>query len=130
MSDIFELKRLCSNPDGTFGSLIKSSRIFCMTLEPQEPKLPAGIYLCELYKADSRNYLVYKINFPQADGRPILFHTGNSIVDTEGCILIGSFDPTYRHNGKTGVSNSKASFDLLMETKLPSFWLKVVDVNG
>jgi hypothetical protein len=131
LNNYFKLKRVCSNESGTFGALVDEyGKLFCMTLEPQVVKLPAGIYLCELYMSPKHGYNVYKIDFPQADGRPLEFHIGNSIDDTEGCVLVGSFDPTYRHNEKPGVRNSKSSFDLLMETKSPSFWLKVVDVNG
>jgi len=101
-----------------------------MTLEPEIPKLPAGIYLCEIYMSPKRGYNVYKIDFPQADGRPLEFHIVNTIHDTEGCIGVGSFDPTWRMDGLTGICNSKAAFDLLMKTQLPSFWLKVVDANG
>lgn len=124
---MFRLQRINSSKNGTFGALVKDGELFMMTLELQVPKLPAGIYMCELYFSPKRGYNVYKIVFPQEDGRPLEFHIGNDINDTEGCILVGSFDPTFRINGLPGVCNSKASFDLLMATGLPSFILQVVD---
>jgi hypothetical protein len=124
---MFKLKRVCSNINGTFGALVKDGELFCMTLEPQIPKLPVGLYKCELFYSHKRGYDVYKIIFPQADDIPLELHIGNTIKDTEGCILIGSFDPTFRHDDLPGICNSKISFDLLMSTKLPDFLLQVVD---
>ena len=131
---MFTLKRICSNKSGTFDALIQDNHLFMMVLEPQFPKLPiGGPYKCELFQSPKlmlrglpdAECWVYKIDFPQEDGRPLEFHIGNDILDTEGCLLTGGFDATFRHNGLPGVFNSKIHFDLLMATKLPYFWLTV-----
>jgi hypothetical protein len=126
----FILQRITSSKNGTFGALVKDSELFCMTLELQFPKLPAGLYKCEIFYSLKRGYDVYKIDFPQPDDVPLEFHIGNTIKDTTGCILVGSFDPTFVCDGLPGIFNSKIAFDRLMATKLPYFWLKVIDING
>jgi hypothetical protein len=124
---MFILNRIISTGNGTFGALIRDDQMFCMTLEPPIPKLPAGTYKCELYDSPKRGYKVYKIDFPQEDGIPLEIHIGNTIADTTGCILVGGFDPSWRYDDMPGVFNSKMAFDMLMETKLPCFWLQVIE---
>ena len=124
---MFTLKRIISTGNGTFSALLRDDQMFCMILEPSIPKLPVGIYKCELYYSPKHECNVYKIDYPQADGQPLEFHWGNSIMDTKGCLLTGGFDLSFRHDGMPGVCNSKMHFDLLMDTKLPYFWLQVIE---
>jgi hypothetical protein len=130
LNNYFKLKRICSNESGTFGALVDEyGKLFCMTLEPKEVKLPVGMYLCDLYRSPKRGYDVFKIDIPQEDGRPLEFHIGNTIKDTEGCVLVGGFDPSYLCDGMEGVFNSKMAFDKLMGLGLTGFWLRVVGIN-
>jgi len=109
---IVELLRLETSRAGTFGILKINKQIFCATLEPgdllnkpDQSSVPAGQYWCH-----KDNSLRLGPTFEVADvpGRNgILFHAGNTIEDTAGCILLGeSFgklkgDRAILNSGKT-----------------------------
>ena len=81
---------------GTLGVLKINDKLFCCTLEEsdQENKnsisnIPTGQYLCKRYSSEK-----YKNTFEVTgvtDRDKILFHAGNTISDTEGCILLGLY---------------------------------------
>lgn len=91
---IVELLRREESNFGSIGILSVDKKILCFTLEPpnkqnyvNESCIPTGQYLCK------------KINSPKfgetfevigVTGRShILFHTGNTSEQTQGCILLG-----------------------------------------
>lgn len=91
-----ELLRLEMNKEhGTFGVLLIDDEFFCLTLELPDrgnqkniSSIPEGKYLCVPYlsKKYANSYKV--VDVPGRTG--ILFHAGNTVKDTKGCILLGS----------------------------------------
>jgi hypothetical protein len=78
---------------GTFGVLLLGAWTFCVTLEPPERAnqrnvscIPPGNYTCERIMSPrfGTTYEVYGI--PNRSG--ILFHGGNIVEHTEGCIIL------------------------------------------
>jgi len=81
---------------GTFGVLRIDKRVFCCTLEPCDKEnaqsissIPAQQYQC--IKITSPKFgPTYKVC--DVPGREdILFHKGNAVGDTLGCILLGQY---------------------------------------
>ena len=90
-----EITRIGEGPSGTFGALKIEGEYVCLTLErpwednkPNVSCIPIGTYICK--RVDSPRYGdVFEVNC--VPGRShILFHKGNTINDTKGCILLGS----------------------------------------
>lgn len=137
-----EIVRVESGRDGTFGVLLLDGMVFCVTLElpwrgnaQGVSSIPAGRYLCQR----TASPLVARITDGKWDetfevsgvpGRSrILFHSGNTVVDSRGCILVASSYGKLREN--RGILNSGATFDLFMTAlrNVNAFGLTVRDVN-
>jgi len=138
------LNRILKTNDYTIGELSVDGKYLCDTIEdavrplpescPNTPKgiackckekvygktaVPAGTYKVKLgYSNRFRRILPQVLDVPHFLG--ILIHTGNSNKDTEGCIIVGTWD------GKTEnwVSNSRKNFNKLFDM------LKQADKNG
>ena len=116
------IKRVENSPhDGTFGVLLMNDRVFCVTLElpdkdnqPNASCIPPGQYTCDVYQSRKfgKTYIVRDV--PDRSG--ILFHAGNSITDTAGCILLASSFAKIYHNEveRRGVLNSGETFQGFM----------------
>ena len=103
------LKRIYKKGTFTLGALqiqtesnndFRTSKYFCDTLEPhaidwrREEKvagktaIPTGRYrLVMSYSKTYKRRMPYLLNVPHFTG--IMIHTGNSVDDTRGCILVG-----------------------------------------
>lgn len=89
-----ELLRVGQSSRGTFGVLRHGDVPFALTLEPPwknnapgESCIPAGRYECVRVRSPKFGNTFEVTGVP---GRThVLFHKGNTIEDTEGCILIG-----------------------------------------
>ena len=88
------LYRFEQSPISTLGTLFYNHQWLCFTLEPPWKDnlrgiscIPAKTYKCE-YRQSPRFGLSLKVLnvFPRAH---ILFHSGNTTKDTQGCILPG-----------------------------------------
>ena len=88
------LRRIAYTEHGTFGVLMDNGVPFAVTLERpwlnnrrNVSCIPTGKYLCEKYssKKHPKTYQVKDV----ADRTGILFHTGNIMDHSAGCILIG-----------------------------------------
>jgi hypothetical protein len=90
-----KIKRIDNAEDGVFGVLLLDDQVCCVTLE--RPWLdnsiniscvPPGVYQCR--RVHSPNYGdTFEIS--DVPGRThILFHIGNTIKDSKGCVLLGS----------------------------------------
>lgn len=95
---ILRLKRVSTSPKGTFGVLMGTFVPLCVTLElpwnnnaEDTSCIPIGTYLCKRIKSPKFGET---FEITGVDRRTyILFHHGNTIKDTNGCILLGrSFD--------------------------------------
>jgi hypothetical protein len=112
--------------DGTFGALLLNGKVFCVTLEPPDrnnapniSNIPPGQYIAK--RATSP--LVQKITkgkhkdtfeITNIPGRAkVLFHPGNTVADTQGCVLLGQYWDKLK--GDRAVLNSGATFDKFME---------------
>jgi len=102
---------------GTFGYMRIQKRVFCVTLEPTDEEnhpnissIPAQQYTATRW--DSPKYGVTFMVEDVPDRDFILFHGGNIIDHTQGCILLA------QHQGKLGakraVLNSGNTFKQFM----------------
>lgn len=77
---------------GTFGVLyipVGDSYISFQTLEPRKPIIPVGTYpVTYTFSVKFRRYLPLINNVVGHSG--VRIHSGNTVKDTIGCILIGS----------------------------------------
>lgn len=92
--------RLTRDSSPTLGVLLADSKPILLTLEPPNldniPKrscIPLGVYSCErvFNRTTSGGLKIERtIEVKNVPGRSgILFHIGNTVKDTEGCILLG-----------------------------------------
>jgi hypothetical protein len=93
MQPVLELIRLEETDAGTFGVLKVNKQVFCVTLEPGDlenaenrSSIPAQQYTCRRVSSPAFGKTYQVLGVP---GRSdILFHPGNTIADTAGCILL------------------------------------------
>lgn len=123
MLPVVELIRLEENSDfGTLGILKVNKEIFCCTLEPNDMEntpyissIPAQQYTCKRYSSSKYPNTFQIMDVPNRS--KILFHPGNKIKDTAGCILLGKmfYDLAYDR----GIANSGATFNRFISTMEP-----------
>ena len=90
--------------DAVLGSLYVGGFKVCETLENKEKLIPCGEYNLNVSKSpkfDRLLPLVYNDEVPMRRG--IRIHVGNSVKDTEGCILVG-----FKRNGDKLINSSHA----------------------
>lgn len=113
------LNRIFLGSSATIGELLINDKHLCDTLEdrvrPEGEKvygktaIPEGKYEIELtHSPRFKKILPEILNVPNFSG--IRIHTGNSSKDTEGCILVGTWDG----EKEDWVGSSKIAFDELM----------------
>lgn len=114
-----KLNRIFPGSSATIGELLVNDKYLCDTLEdrvrPEGEKvygktaIPEGTYEVKLtYSPRFKKILPEILNVPNFSG--IRIHTGNSSKDTEGCILVGTWDG----EKEDWVGNSRIAFDELM----------------
>jgi len=89
-----DLIRVCSSDEGTFGVMVIDNNPLCVTCEePWKDNarkvscIPSGEYSCIPHNG-GRFKDVWEVS--GVSGRTaVLIHNGNTINDTEGCILVG-----------------------------------------
>lgn len=128
-----KLKRIANTNDGTFGVLLDKGVPFCLTLERPwldnrvgESCIPGGTYICKRINSPKFGITFEVTNVP---GRShILFHKGNIMDDSHGCIIVG--EQFEYINGRNGVLASGKAFNELMsrlkgynEFELTIVWL-------
>jgi len=117
----------------TLGVLMIDEEIFCVTLENpwknnkvNESCIPADIYICKRYESNKYGdtYLVKDV-----EGRTwILFHWGNFVSNTDGCILLGE---SYTYiNGEKAIGSSKKAFLAFIDKlgEVDNFILEIKEV--
>lgn len=90
---MLKLVRLEEAIDGTFGALLIDDHVFCVTLEPPDKdnvqdisNIPPGKYICKCVM--SRKY-GDTFEITDVPGRShVLFHSGNIVDHTRGCVLL------------------------------------------
>lgn len=113
-------------PDGTFGILSLKNRPLCVTCEnpwkdnlPRESCIPPGTYQCKAFNGVRYKNVWEVTNVPGRSA--ILFHHGNTIRDTEGCILVGRGFSTL--NGLPSITESVTTLNMLRTVLPPEFTL-------
>ena len=115
---VFNVKRITSTTDGTFGVLLHKGNPLFLTLEPPWKNnekyvscIPQGGYYCE--RRHSQRFETDVFQILNVENRTsIIIHPGNLLKDTHGCILIGtSFGEIGNHYG---ILQSKRAFGLFM----------------
>lgn len=112
-----KVNRYKSKNKVTIGELWMNGKFFCMTLEDEiRPLLdkifggtaiPSGKYtLAMTYSNRFQQYMPQVLNVPGFEG--IRIHPGNTIADTNGCLLIGETA------NEVQVFNSKDAFNKLI----------------
>ncbi len=117
---VLELIRLEeSHKFGTFGILKIDKMIFCVTLEPSDQlnapfisSIPAQQYMCRRYDSSRYGKTWVVENVPNRVG--ILFHPGNMVEDTRGCILLAQHFGKLR--GNRAILNSGQTFASFMHS--------------
>lgn len=98
---------------GTFSVLTLNGEAYCVTLEPPEREnlaqkscIPAGQYIAR--RVDSPKFgKTWEItNVPNRSA--VLFHGGNQVTDTLGCVLLAQYFGKLK--GNRAVLNSGATF--------------------
>lgn len=113
------LNRIFLGSSATIGELLVNDKHLCDTLEdrvrPEGEKvygktaIPEGTYEVKLtHSPRFKKILPEILNVPNFSG--IRIHTGNSSKDTEGCILVGTWDG----EKEDWVGNSRIAFDELI----------------
>lgn len=113
------LNRIFLGSSATIGELLINDKHLCDTIEdrvrPEGEKvygktaIPEGTYEVKLtHSPRFKKILPEILNVPNFSG--IRIHTGNSSKDTEGCILVGTWDG----EKEDWVGSSKIAFDKLM----------------
>ena len=118
MKPILELIRLEEDAiSGTFGVLRIQKELFCVTLEPSDllnlkgrSSIPAQQYDCLRYLSPRFGETFIVTDVP--DRTDVLFHPGNKVIDTEGCILLGQYPSKLK--GDRAVLNSGETFKAFM----------------
>lgn len=115
---VVELVRLEEHSSqGTFGILRINKSLFCVTLESggKENKenvssIPAKQYICYKRKSLRFNETFEVMNVPER--KDILFHSGNVIEDTTGCVLLAQHFGKLK--GRRAILNSGKTFKQFM----------------
>lgn len=124
------LFRVTQSADGTFGVLCNGSVPIATTCEdPWSDNatgascIPAGIYNCIPH--NSPKYAnVWEVS--EVPGRlAILIHNGNTIDDTQGCILVGNGFGML--NGKISILDSRMTLQRLQGALPKTFDIEIID---
>lgn len=119
MIPILELIRLEeSHRFGTFGVLRINKEVFCVTLEPRDEEnvkevssIPAQQYICVRHQSPKFGPTFEITDVP---GRShVLFHSGNRIEHTSGCILLA--EHFGKLQGDRAILNSGKTFREFLE---------------
>lgn len=127
----YRLVRTSYSPQGTFGMLHNKDGIpICVTLEEpwkdnqrKASCIPTGVYHCVTHNGEKFKGVWRLENVKDRDA--ILIHAGNTLDDTEGCILVGSRNGSL--HGKPAVLDSKNTLNQLRGILGDAFDLEITD---
>ena len=117
MKPVIEIIRLEETMAGTFGVLKINKEVFCVTLEPPDRLnkknrscISAQQYICDQVETQKYGTTYRVMNVP---GRTdILFHAGNVVSHTHGCILLAEYFGKLQ--GDRAILNSGRTFKQFM----------------
>lgn len=129
MDQVF-LHRVISSDKGTFGVLILNDTPLCVTCEDpwNDNKtsiscIPYGEYSANKYSSPKYPDVWIVNNVPKRTA--ILIHAGNTIKDTQGCVLVGEYFTDF--NGVPGIANSGLTLNRLRKLLPKEFKLVIID---
>jgi len=109
------ITRVETSPDGALGVLSIGGTAFCWTLQPDPTDkhffIPEGEYDYKRFHG-TKHPDTFEIVVPGHIA--LLFHSGNTEDDTEGCIILGS-DKAYDITEKRCVIKSRFAFNAFMD---------------
>jgi hypothetical protein len=121
---VYKLWRGKSTERGTLGTISHMGKLICYTLERPwrnnergVSSIPTGSYTVVPHSGPRFKNVWRLENVPGREA--ILIHAGNSIADTQGCILVG-LQPS-----PNGVSQSQAALTMLRRILPEKFILEV-----
>lgn len=124
------LRRIAQSGMGTFGVILNGNIPICISCEDpwNDNKkgiscIPEGIYKVRRYSGTKYKNVFEITNVPNRSA--ILIHWGNTMKDTEGCILLGKFFGSI--DGIPAVIESKLAFDKFSQIVPDTFDLKIVN---
>lgn len=112
------MKHLVIKRNKDFGQLIYMGKLICFTIDPH--KLTPGLYNLKLnYSTKFKTNLPLLYNEDFGEERGFRIHAGNTLKDSNGCILVGTaIDTEFKlMNSRTALSNV---LDILRESDI---WL-------
>jgi hypothetical protein len=125
------LKRIAMSEAGTFGVLVDGGLPFAVTLERRwadnqadVSSIPPGAYRCKRV-ASPRFGETFEVTGVPGRSR-ILFHKGNTVADTHGCVLVGE-----QFEGPAILSSAKGFEEFMEKTRgADGFTLHIEDHTG
>ena len=116
---LIRVERFIHRPDCEIGRVFVQDQHFCYSIEdahrttkvPGQTCIPDGTYPLATrwspkFSPKNQHDMIWVKNVP--DFEFILIHTGNTVDDTDGCLIIGGKIGVI--NGKDAVLNSKATY--------------------
>jgi hypothetical protein len=127
-----DLLRLEMNCTETVGVLMLNKKLFCYILEPPkkdnkrgESCIPTGQYICKRYNSTKYGYPCLQV-LNVANRDYIAIHAGNTVKDTKGCLIPGTY--TGYINKVRAVLRSKAAHDALMSEIIDECHLTIREI--
>ena len=130
----FQLIRISQINDGTFGVFLDGKIPFCLTVERpwldnrrNESCIPTGSYICRRVNSPKFGNTFEITN---VEGRSeILFHKGNIMDDSHGCIVLGERYEPFKGKTAAVLSSGDAMKEFLERTEgLKEFGLILKEV--
>lgn len=126
------LHRFKQDDQGTFGIMTLQGKVpLCLTCEDpwNDNKkniscIPEGVYQCRPHSGAKYKNVWWVENVPMRSA--ILIHQGNTIKNTEGCILVGNRLGTV--GGRPAVLNSVTTLNMLRNTLPDNFTLHITNL--
>ena len=126
MEQLILLRLSKRNSINNFGQIISSRGLICHTLElpwlnnkQRDSCIPAASYVCKKIKSPKHGNVIEIMDVPNRTN--ILIHAGNTINDTEGCVLVGSMV------NKNSLVKSRDALQALLEKTQNEFILTIFD---
>lgn len=130
----YKLKREIYGDTFTIGKLYREDVFVCDTLEdkvrdqkiPKITAIPFGKYqIIFNWSNKFQKYMPLLLDVPNYEG--IRIHVGNYDVDTEGCILVGIYNPKFKKMITTSRITFKKVFAMLQsDTKKDKVFIEIV----
>lgn len=124
------LMRIAQGPGGTFGVLKIDGIPFCTTCEDPwnnnavgKSCIPPGEYECVPHSGQHFKDVWQLLDVPGRSA--ILIHAGNTIDDTQGCILVGNGFNMFGQ--RPGIVNSKDTLQKLRQILPNKFLIKICE---